>query len=183
MVDKATKERMRKGWKGSETPCGAGSRLNVTRDLVKWLPDLWKKYRINSFADLGAGDLNWMSHVKKPDSMVCSYYDLIPRARHVHYLDITAYRIPKADLLICRMVLIHLNLHDVLAALEGMQDSGSKYLLATTWDTTSNEKVKWDDDFHRINMDTLMAQKPLTSIADGSGKKARLALYRLQEAL
>ncbi len=179
MVDKATEERMRKGWPGTETPCGSGSRVAVMRDVIQWLPQVWSKYRISSFADLGAGDLNWMSHVEKPPHMVDSYYDLIPRVRGVHKLDITTGRIPKADMLLCRMVLIHLNLDQTLDALEGIRESGSRYLLTTTWEQTDNAAVDWRADFHRINMDQLLAQEPLTSIADGSAKKARLALYRL----
>ncbi len=179
MVDKATEERMRKGWPGQETPCGSGSRVGVMGAVIMWLPKLWSAWRINSFADLGAGDLNWMRHVEIPDNMVHSYYDLIPRVRGVNKLDITTGRIPKADMLLCRMVLIHLNLKQTLDALEGMRVSGSRYLLATTWEDTDNAAVDWRADFHRINMDQLLAQKPLTSIPDGSAKKARLALYRL----
>ncbi len=70
----------KKGWGGGlpETPCGSGSLLKNTEAQRIWIPAIFKKYNIRTVADIGAGDLNWISQM---DTSGIAYqaYDLVPR--------------------------------------------------------------------------------------------------------
>lgn len=120
------------GWTGGlpETVCGAGSKLRNTADQREFLTHVIKRYNIGSIADIGAGDLNWIS---KTDLCGATYrpYDLYPRADSVMRLDITQETIPPVDLIICFWVLNHLPYDDCQKAIDNIKNSGSKYLMMT----------------------------------------------------
>ena len=100
-------EKYKKGWQGGlpETPCGHGSRLSQTTIQRDWLPAIWRKYEIKSVADIGAGDLNWIS---KTDLTGVNYqaYDLVPRRPDVIQFNVLTDPMPEAE---CYMVLWVLN--------------------------------------------------------------------------
>ena len=48
--------------------------------------------------------------------------------------------IPCADLIFCRDTLVHLTLAEAIKALKNFKNSGSKYLLTTTFTATTNNK-------------------------------------------
>src|SRR6185295_15560120 len=53
--------------------------------------------------------------------------------REFHCLDITADKLPRADLVLCRDCLVHLSFKDVFRALENIRRSGARFLLTTTF--------------------------------------------------
>jgi hypothetical protein len=134
-------EKMRKGWKSSETPCGRGSEAAMAEPVARLLPKLCVDLKVRTFADCGAGDLNWMRHV---DLHGVDYfpYDLVPRHELVEEFDITAAVLPHPfDLVLCRHVLNHLSPALALQAMDNFVESGSKYLLLTNCD---NQKAYWE---------------------------------------
>ena len=68
------------GGKGGlpETPCGFGSRLSETKAQRQWIPEIIGKYGIKTIADIGAGDLNWITHMNM-GGVEYAAYDLVPR--------------------------------------------------------------------------------------------------------
>lgn len=121
-----------KGWTGGlpETPCGFGSKLSSTKHQRQWIAEILKKYEIESIADIGAGDLNWIKHVDLGD-IDYQAYDLVPRLPEVKLFDIINQVPPKVDLIMCLWVLNHMPYEHCEAAIANLKASGAKYLMMT----------------------------------------------------
>lgn len=138
-----------KGWNGGgkETRCGGGSLRSYSQNVIQSLPGLFARYDINTVADCGCGDWNWMSEVDLSGIDRYTGYDWVIRERALDFksdkvefreLNIGTEIIDRADMIICRDVLIHMTNEMVLQTIENFRKSGSKYLLATTDSTVSN---------------------------------------------
>jgi len=134
----ADREKFQRGWTGGlpETPCGAGSKVDQTETQRKWIPRMVGKYGIKSIADIGAGDLNWVSLITWPREVCYWAYDLVPRHKSVQAFDLLIQRPPCVDLLMCLWVLNHLPFAECQAALANIRASGSRYLMLT-------DRPKW----------------------------------------
>ena len=99
------------GWRGGlpETECGSGSRIKNTVEQREWIPQIFEKYEIRSVADVGAGDLNWISLI---DLSGIDYLplDLVPRHPKVKQFDIVNEVPPQVDMILCLWVLNHLEI-------------------------------------------------------------------------
>jgi hypothetical protein len=129
-------------WTSSESVSGTGSENTNVLKLKEELPILFKKYNINSIIDIPCGDFNWMKTVDLGnisyigadivDELIQSnkqkYNDIDFRV-----LDITTNELPTVDLIFVRDCLGHLSNENVLKAIQNMKDSGSKFLLATSF--------------------------------------------------
>jgi hypothetical protein len=140
-------KKYKKGWSGGlpETPCGYGSKVNQTIIQRAWIPHIVEKYGIQSIADIGAGDLNWIGQVKWPHPIQYTPFDLVPRAEGVEAFDIIHEVPPASDLLMVLWLLNHLPEDHAQAAMNNLLNSGSKYLMLTyeprQWDCTDLRAV------------------------------------------
>lgn len=134
-------------WASPESVSGGGSEMQNTEVIRRELPYLLQKFGIKSILDIPCGDWNWMKSV---DLCGASYIgadivpDLIERNKanyqnvDFRVLDLTSDSLPKVDLIFTRDCLGHLSNDNVSKAIRNCQESGSKYLLATSftkWDT------------------------------------------------
>lgn len=131
-------------WQSAESCSGTGSTLEQTENLRKELGNLLKEFSIKSIIDAPCGDFNWMKLVNLED---CSYFgiDIVKeviernqqnfsaRNRQFIHNDLCNVKLPKVDLIICRDLFVHLPFKDIFRVLNNFKDSGSKYLLATTF--------------------------------------------------
>ena len=131
-------------WGGEGSVSGTGSDFDQTRVILKALPGVFKAYNVTSVLDIPCGDFHWM---QKVDLGQVHYTgadivkDLIDRnndrfqtyRRRFLQLNLVDDALPKADLVFCRDCLVHLCFRDVLNALDNICESGSKYLLTTTY--------------------------------------------------
>ena len=128
----------KRGWKGGlpETPCGAGSRLAMTKTQREWIPAKVKEYGIVDIADLGAGDLNWSSRT----AFGCAYlpYDLVPRSPLVAKLDILTDPLPQADCYMVLWVINHMTEDQAKLASTRIMNSKARYLITTYRDDYYN---------------------------------------------
>jgi len=123
---------MERGWLGGlsdGTPCGRGSTMANTKAVRDWLPKIAAKYGIRSVNDAGAGDMHWIRHVDW--DVEYAGYDLIPRHQDVKQWDIAINPLPKADAILCRFVIGHLDPLNAAAAIGNFRMSGSTYLIAS----------------------------------------------------
>lgn len=136
-------------WDNPETVSGDSSTQAQTEALRKAIPELIKEYRIKSMLDIPCGDFNWMQETELKadytgadivDSLVEINSKLYPDAGKFVQLDICQDQLPKADLIFCRDCLVHLANSKVIKALENIKQSGSKYLLVTTFPERKRNK-------------------------------------------
>lgn len=142
--DKFTKIYTNKMWKGSESASGFGSGKLYTESLRESLPNLIKKFEIESVFDAGCGDFNWMKYVLQVvdvDYTGADIVDILIKKNNKRYankktkflnLDAKSSVIPQVDLVICRDLLFHLSIAEVNMTLVNLIDSRSKYYLLTS---------------------------------------------------
>ncbi len=145
------------GWGDPETRSGSGSTLAATETLRAHLTQLCQFLGIRRLADLGCGDLNWMSRISESFELYLGL-DVVPEliaaneqaygARRGHFFgarDGSLDLLPKVDAILCRDVMTHLSNDQVLAVLAKVRESGAKYLLATTQATEENRDIAVGD--------------------------------------
>ncbi len=129
-------------WTSEESRSGLGSELKSTEVIRRELPELFKKFKIESVLDIPCGDFNWMQHVDMNnvnyigadivDKMIESNNITFPNM-DFRVLDLTESELPKVDLIFVRDLLGHFNYQNVNKALQNIIRSGSKYLLTTSF--------------------------------------------------
>jgi len=133
-----------KEWNGNESVSGPGSDLAETAAVRRQLPTVFRQFGIHSMLDIPCGDFNWMKQVafEKMDYTGADIVaDLIQQnntkfgTSNVHFckLNLIEGGLPKVDLVLCRDCLVHFSVRDIFSALRNVVDSGSTYLLTTTF--------------------------------------------------
>lgn len=181
-------------WNNSESRSGRCSTIDATDVVRQQLPPLLKKYRVRTMLDAPCGDFNWMQHTK----LALDKYtgadivpDLIRRNRLAYttqnlefiVLDLTKDKIPAVDLIFCRDCLIHLSLKYMADAIEHFRESGSKYLLTTTYTLTRENKDILTGDVRFINLQIppFNFPEPLDFIVEEPEHGKSLALWMIED--
>lgn len=135
---------IRGDWANPESVSGAGATLRETQVIRGALPEIFTQLGVDILGDAGCGDLNWMSRISG-GLRVYLGFDIVSglvdetrekfATRKNHFLsqaDIVTDQLPRCDAILCRDCLTHLTHDEARAALRGMRQSGSTYLIATT---------------------------------------------------
>ena len=134
----------RNEWESEESVSGPGSTMQQTAVVRAQLPGLLEELQAKSLLDAPCGDFNWMKELALPLENYIGA-DIVPelternqklfgdKTRSFVQLDLTRDALPAADVVLCRDCLVHLSHKMVFAALKNLQQSGSKYLLTTTY--------------------------------------------------
>jgi hypothetical protein len=129
---------------GKTSLSGQGSDLDQTKRIQDELPRLLRKYSVASLVDLPCGDQNWIAKVPL-DNLTYVGADIVKdliRENNALYgsknrsyveLDITREIPPRADLILCRDLLVHLNTKQIYSTLRNIKRSGSTFILTTTF--------------------------------------------------
>lgn len=184
-------------WAQEESKSGGGSTLQSTTALRKHLLLILEQYSIGSMLDTPCGDYNWMKAVPKK----CTYTggdivaEMIENNQQLYasdniqfkVIDITKDKLPKVDLIFCRECLQHLSDDNVKAALNNFKQSGSKYLLVSSYPKTWRNWDIYDGDYRALNLrkKPFSLPKPLLTIKEDkrgkydSGFDKAMLLYDL----
>ena len=139
-------------WGGEESVSGNGSRIDETRVIAEYIPDLVQRYTIRSMLDIPCGDFNWMRYV---DLLAVDYYgadivDALVRtnirryaAKGVNFFraDMTKDHLPGVDLIFSRDCLVHLSYQHIFEAIDRVRESRSRFFLTTTFVEHSNVDI------------------------------------------
>lgn len=123
---------------------GPGSDLIQTKEIIKILPNIIKKYEIKSILDIPCGDFYWMNKIDLLDSdyIGADIVDRLIKKNKTTFtkdkvnfisLDILNDQLPKVDLILCRDLFVHLKNEQIKVAIQNIKKSGSKYLLTTSF--------------------------------------------------
>lgn len=124
-------------------PCGNGSTIEVTIGVREFIEKCISKYNIKSISDAACGDYLWMKLVNKQGASYHGYdinevmiEEIKQKYKEVDfsYFDVVHETLPKTDLIICRDCLFHLTTEDGVNTIKNFKESGSKYLMSTTFD-------------------------------------------------
>lgn len=151
-------------WGSNESISGPGSSLKETAILRQLLPALLKKYAIKSILDLPCGDFHWLKEI---DLAGIDYIgaDIVPelidknneiygkKGRKFIELDLLNDQLPQVDLILCRDCLIHFSNEDINRAVKQIGESGSRYLLTTSYPEKSNRMTMHTGGWRPINLE------------------------------
>lgn len=129
---------------GSPSLSGAGSDMEQTSVVRNELPKVIQKYSITSLLDVPCGDMYWMQHVDLSgvDYIGVDIVDELIKMNNLRFeadqkkfiaLDMVKDKLPRVDMIFCRDCLIHLKINDARLAIQNFKNSGSKWLLTTTY--------------------------------------------------
>lgn len=149
-------------WDSMESKSGVGSTLQATAVIREQLPKIIADFSIKSMLDVPCGDYNWMKEVPKS----CTYIggDIVAEAVNRNQqlyasdsvqfqkIDISCDPIPTVDLIFCRDCLQHISDDKVKKALINFKNSGSKFLLVTSYPNTWRNHDIYDGDYRPLNL-------------------------------
>ncbi|TBG24185.1 glycosyltransferase [Rhizobium leguminosarum] len=144
---------------------GEGSDLVQTAVIRRELSGLVKELGVETFLDAPCGDWYWMQHttlgLKKyigvdiVEALVAKNQSQFGNdSTSFQYANLTADALPKVDMIFSRDCLVHLSFDDAKRILANFKQSGSRYLLTTTFtDRSTNNDLTGRDGFWRpLNM-------------------------------
>jgi hypothetical protein len=138
-------------FRGAESLSGRGSDLDQTRTIEVEIPVILRELQIRSLLDVPCGDQNW---IRRIDLTGIQYLgaDIVSalveknnknfssEGKKYIELDLTLTVPPKADLVFCRDLFVHLTTNSIRQCLENIKLSGSTYLLTTTFTNSRTYK-------------------------------------------
>jgi len=185
---------------GTDSVSGPGSDLFQTRVVRNELITVCHYFAVHVMLDIPCGDFHWMKHV---DLEGIDYIgadivmDLIQKissqyeASNIHFrkLNLMHDKLPKVDLVFCRDCLVHLSFKDAFTALHNMCDSGSTYLLTTTFTSRAHNRDIATGQWRTLNLEVppFSFPPPLKTVneecseGDGAFRDKSLALWRVED--
>lgn len=153
----------KKFWESEESYSGGGSTLKATQTIREKLEFLFVEKEIKTMLDIPCGDYNWMREVDKSNIKYIGadiVEDLIEQnkkcfgAYNISFLikDLTRDPLPNVDLVFCKDCLQHLSYINIKRAINNIRNSGSKYLLVTTYPKTWKNWDILDGDYRPLNL-------------------------------
>jgi len=167
-------------WGGRESVSGTGSDREQARRIVTELPQRFRKWHVETVLDVPCGDFSWMRNVDLSD-VDYTGADIVrrlvkrnrrryakERVRFVH-LNLLLNPLPKVDLILCRDCLVHFSNAQVFLALANICESGSEYLLTTTFPEHLNERDIETGKWRPLNLQAspFHLPAPLCVVAEG----------------
>lgn len=151
-------------WESDESRSGLGSEIKNTKEVLKALKKIIKEYNIRSIIDIPCGDFNWMS---KMDMNKIDYkgYDIVRpviidnnkkfKKNNINFYnsDITTSRLAKGDLMFVRDCLVHFSFEDITKSIFRIKQSGSKYLMSTSFVNLEKNIDIYSADWRPINLE------------------------------
>jgi hypothetical protein len=126
----------------STSVSGPGSSINATKAVRESVFDLFNEYSVRTIVDIPCGDFLWLSTMDLKNLRYTGL-DIVPeliselRNKYPQHQfechDAAADSLGYFDLILCRDLLVHLTTEQALKVIDKFRESGSTYLLATTF--------------------------------------------------
>lgn len=154
-------------WGAPTSVSGLGSEFDSTSAVRSGLAELVRRRAIRSILDAPCGDAGWIAHADL--DVDYAGLDIVPSViarakangagdaarRRFLVADITHDALPRADLVLCRDCLVHLSFANIAKAVARFRESGSVWLLTTTFPGWNENRDCEDGDWRALNF-----QKP-----------------------
>ena len=159
--------------KDRESSSGSGSTVYNTRNTIKTINYIIDKYNIKTILDLPCGDTNWITKINMNNIQYMGL-DISPeiikynkeKYNHLNFKihDIVEYPIyDKYDLIVCRDLLFHLSIEEVINSINNFKKSNSTYILTSTFPNSNDNSKLSTNGFSEINLniEPFNFQKPI----------------------
>jgi hypothetical protein len=186
-------------WGDAESRSGKGSGLAATEKVRRGLLDAIERLDVHTIVDAPCGDYYWLSTVDLARRLTWYRgFDIVPQVIAENKRLFTTEKIsfeavdlikrvpPRADLILCRHLLIHLQLDDCLRVLRNFKGSGSRYLMITNQPQVErNEEILFTGSYRPVNvcLPPFNFPQPLWTVDDGQGEgdRAEAAIFDLEK--
>ena len=186
-------------WGGTESVSGRGSDLFQTRVVRRELPTVFRDFSIRTMLDIPCGDFHWMKDTDLGGVIYTGadiVADLIGKngqheRSNVRFrkLNLIEDKLPRVDLVFCRDCLVHLSNKELFLSLHNICESGSAYLLTTTFTSCEQNRNIATGDWRPLNFEIapFSFPQPLMVIneecTEGSGAYSdkSLGLWRVED--
>jgi hypothetical protein len=193
-------------WGDADSVSGPGSNMVQTQIIREALPNLLSKYSIRKMLDAPCGDFFWMKEIISKINLTTSYTgaDIVTQLVNENNrrysnamtrfvgLNLVDDAIPTVDLIFTRDCFIHLSFRNIYKILKNYKNSGSTYLLLSTYTFPERVNIDVDDFFidgRALNMSKspFFFPEPLMIInegcteGDGNYTDKSLALWELKD--
>ena len=187
-------------WGSIASVSGTGSAPDQTGAIVRALPVLLRELGVSTLLDIPCGDFHWMRAV---DLNGINYVggDIVPglvqrndeaygrRGLAFRHLDLITDELPNVDMILCRDGLVHLSYAHIFSAFANMCQSGSKYVLTTTFCGHQDNYDIATGDWRPLNLERppFRLPKPLRLLnegcteADGAYQDKSLGLWDIRD--
>jgi len=170
---------------GIETVCGCGSMVKNMTNVIKQIPEIFKKFDINNVLEIGCGDLNFAKHCILNQNINYTGVDITRFKTWDNYpnlnliqKNIQEFEKIESQIVICRDLFIHLPNEIILNILKKIK---CEFLLATNYLVEDNSKRKKTvcGSYSPINMEIepFNLGKPILNIEECS-KGKNLSLWK-----
>lgn len=141
------------GWGNAETVSGDGSTMAQTKPIRDALPKLFQDLGIETLADAGCGDVNWLGDITQGLRLYLGF-DIVAallqknrdkfKDRKNHFFaeaDIVIDVLANSDAILCRDCMTHMTYGEAKDTLRKFKKSGSTYLIATSHAMGQNTEI------------------------------------------
>ncbi|BBH54056.1 class I SAM-dependent methyltransferase [Fluviispira sanaruensis] len=166
-------------WGDKDSFSGSGSNLKQTQIIICELPILFEEFSIKDILDIPCGDFYWMRKVifKNIKYMGADIVEELINNNKIYEknnisfkkIDLISDQLPKVDLILCRDCLVHFSYKNIFSALRNICNSGSKYLLLTSFKDHANNYDILTGQWRAINFENAPFNfpKPIKIIVEG----------------
>ena len=187
-------------WLGKTSVSGSGSDPDQTQHIEIELPKLFRRLNVSTLLDIPCGDFSWMSRV---DLSEIKYLgadivgELISANATRYGSDNVSFtrtnmitdHLPSVDVILCRDGLVHLSFDDIRRALRNICNSGSTYLLTTTFPTRKSNDDIQTGSWRPLNLQIAPFNFPTSDCLiregctenDGAFRDKSLGLWKINE--
>ena len=136
-------------WEESESVSGIGSTLEQTKKIIEEIPRVLVELNIKSIFDIPCGDFNWFQKINL-DVFDYTGGDIVNKIidrnnqkymkENINFINFNLLEDSpdQYDLVFSRDCLVHFSISDIYKALKNIKESGSKYLMTTTFPEEEN---------------------------------------------
>ena len=185
-------------WGDAESRSGTGSGLAATEKIRKGLLDTIQRLEIHTVVDAPCGDYFWLSTIDLAQKLTWYQgFDIVPQLIEENKRRFATDKIsfqatdlikrvpPRADLILCRHLLIHLSFDDCLRVLRNFKRSGSRYLMITNQPHIQrNDEILYTGSYRPVNLrlPPFNFPRPLSTVDDAQGgdDRSEAAIFELE---
>ena len=186
-------------WQGIDSVSGPGSELGQTKAIIAALPELLREFGVATLLDMPCGDFHWMRLVDLHniryigadivDELVCHNKKYESDNVSFVHANLLFDNLPEVDLVLCRDCLVHFSFADIYRSFRNIVESGSKYLLTTTFPEVRTNRDITTGGWRPLNLqiEPLNLPMPLRFLVEGAGetngqfKDKSLGLWRVRD--
>ena len=188
-------------WNSRESISGVGSELEQTNYLINELNSILKSYSIKSMLDIPCGDFNWMRFVNLTETnyigadivneLILNNSKKYSIKNHIEFkvINLITDKLPKVDLVFTRDCLVHLSFKDIFTSIQNIKNSGSKYLLTTTFINRNTNSDIITGSWRTLNLEIFPFHfpKPIALLIEnctednGNFSDKAMALYKIED--